>query len=97
MTGKAKFMPGRGYSESDWDDTDSPEATDEQIASAKPFAEAFPELADSIRRGRGRPPADNPRQQVSIRLSPDIIAHFKKGGPGWQSRINDALRKVAGL
>jgi uncharacterized protein (DUF4415 family) len=34
---------------------------------------------------------------VNIRLDPDVVAHFRAGGPGWQSRINAALRKVAGL
>jgi uncharacterized protein (DUF4415 family) len=32
---------------------------------------------------------------VSIRLSPEVISHFKANGPGWQSRIDDALRKIA--
>jgi uncharacterized protein (DUF4415 family) len=31
---------------------------------------------------------------VSIRLSPEVISHFKAKGPGWQSRIDDALRKI---
>lgn len=35
-------------------DPDAPEATDEQLAKAKPFAEAFPDLAESIKRARGR-------------------------------------------
>lgn len=35
-------------------DPDDAEATDEQLAQAKPFAEAFPALAASIRRARGR-------------------------------------------
>jgi len=26
-----------------------------------------------------------------------VIAYFRATGPGWQSRINDALRKAAGL
>jgi uncharacterized protein (DUF4415 family) len=34
---------------------------------------------------------------VSLRLDPDVIAHFRRGGRGWQSRINAALRKVAKL
>jgi uncharacterized protein (DUF4415 family) len=25
------------------------------------------------------------------------LAHFRETGPGWQSRINAALRKAAGL
>jgi uncharacterized protein (DUF4415 family) len=32
---------------------------------------------------------------VSIRLSPEVVKHFKSKGPGWQSRIDDALRKIA--
>lgn len=88
------FKPGQGYTKEDWDSVDSPEMTPEQIASARPFAEVFPELAASIRRGRGpgRAPAKVP---VSIRLSPEVVAYFKAQGPGWQSRIDEALRKVA--
>ena len=47
-----KFKPGQGFSKKDWDDVQSPELTDEQMAKARPFAEAFPELAASIRRKR---------------------------------------------
>jgi uncharacterized protein (DUF4415 family) len=75
-------------------DPDAPEATDEQIAQAKPFAEAFPELMASIRRGRGRPPVESPRQQISIRLDADVIAKFKATGKGWQARMNEALRQA---
>jgi uncharacterized protein (DUF4415 family) len=46
---------------------------------------------------RGRPPKDTPKVSVTIRLDPDVLTLFRAGGPGWQSRINDALRKVAGL
>ena len=40
---------------------------------------------------RGRPPIARPRVSTTIRLSPDVIDHFKAGGRGWQTRINDAL------
>ena len=46
---------------------------------------------------RGRPVAASPKVSTTIRLDPAVIAHFKADGPGWQSRINDALRKVAGV
>lgn len=78
-------------------DPDAPEATDEQLARARPFAEAHPDLMASIRRARGRPPVAHPRQQVSLRLDPAVIDKFKAGGKGWQGRINEALRKAAGL
>jgi uncharacterized protein (DUF4415 family) len=46
---------------------------------------------------RGRPKSANPKEAVSLRLDPDVLEYFRKSGPGWQSRINEALRKVAGL
>ena len=46
-----------------------------------------------LRRGRGRPPLDTPKKLVSLRLDRDVIDAFRAGGPGWQSRINAALRK----
>jgi uncharacterized protein (DUF4415 family) len=42
---------------------------------------------------RGRPPLDFPKKLVSLRLDRDVIEAFRAGGPGWQSRINAALRK----
>jgi uncharacterized protein (DUF4415 family) len=49
-----------------------------------------------IRRG-GRPKKVAPKQAVNIRLDPDVLAHFRATGRGWQSRINAALRKAAKL
>ncbi len=46
---------------------------------------------------RGRPKSKNPKRPVSIRLDPDVLAHFRRSGRGWQSRINAALRKAAKL
>ena len=37
------------------------------------------------------------KELVSIKLDSDLIAHFQEDGPGWQERINDALRRAAGL
>ena len=47
---------------------------------------------------RGRPPLrGEAKRQVTLRLDPDVIAKFREGGPGWQGRINEALRKAVGL
>lgn len=46
---------------------------------------------------RGRPPKIDPKEVVNIRLDKDVLAHFKKAGPGWQTRINEALRRIAKL
>jgi uncharacterized protein (DUF4415 family) len=37
---------------------------------------------------------EKPKMQVTLRLDQDVIAKFRAGGPGWQSRINEALRKA---
>ena len=52
------------------------------------------ECEASIRKGGG-PNKAPARKLVSLRLSPDVPNHFKATGPGWQSRIDDALRKTA--
>lgn len=76
--------------------SDSPEWTAATFKKAKLFSEAFPDLAASIRKGRG--PNKNPTKKlVSLRLSPDVLEHFKSKGPGWQGKIDEALRKAAGV
>lgn len=43
-----------------------------------------------------RPSVPNAKELVSLRIDRDVLEHFQGGGPGWQERINDALRKTAG-
>jgi uncharacterized protein (DUF4415 family) len=50
-----------------------------------------------IRRGRGRPKSAAVKEQISVRLDPDVIAKLRVDGPGWQSRLNDLLRAALGL
>jgi uncharacterized protein (DUF4415 family) len=76
--------------------SDNPEWTKEDFAKAKPFAEVFPELAASIRRGRGPNKAPT-KKLVSLRLSRDVLEHYRSQGAGWQTKIDDALRKAAKL
>jgi uncharacterized protein (DUF4415 family) len=46
------------------------------------------------------PPAKNAvpgvKEQVTLRIDQDVLEYFQEGGPGWQDRINEALRKAAG-
>ena len=37
------------------------------------------------------------KEMVSLRLDKDVLEKFQEDGPGWQDRINAALRKAAGL
>ena len=68
---------------------------------APPLTEAWFDEADLYRGGvlirRGRPKTDAPKRAVSLRLDPDVIDWFRASGSGWQTRINDMLRKAAGL
>ena len=45
----------------------------------------------------GRPPSENPKKQVTLRLDPEVIEKFRATGRGWQSRINAELRKALGI
>ncbi len=45
---------------------------------------------------RGRPVAEHRKVSATIRLDEDVIRHFRSEGPGWQTRVNAALRKVIG-
>tara|TARA_Y100001954_G_scaffold150749_1_gene160222 strand:+ start:282 stop:518 length:237 start_codon:yes stop_codon:yes gene_type:complete len=51
----------------------------------------------NARRGRPRLPTGQKKQQVTMLLDPDVLAHFKKDGKGWQTRVNATLRQAAGL
>jgi uncharacterized protein (DUF4415 family) len=78
-------------------DPDNPEWTEEDFERAKPFAEVFPELAEKIeemRRERGRPKLETPKKLVSLRLDQDVVEKFRATGKGWQSRINDVLKRA---
>jgi uncharacterized protein (DUF4415 family) len=45
----------------------------------------------------GRPLAERRKILATIRLDEDVITHFRAQGPGWQTRVNAALRKASGL
>ena len=69
-------------------DPDNPEWTAQDFRRAKPFAKAFPALAES-RRGRG-PQKLPTKVAVSLRLTREVVERFKAAGPGWQSRMDKA-------
>lgn len=62
-----------------------PELTDEMISRADFY------IGDKLIR-RGRPKAEHPKKQVTIRLDADVLDGLRATGAGWQTRINDALR-----
>ena len=67
----------------DWDEDDAPDLSE-------PF---WLERLDKAVLHRGRPKSDTPKVSTTIRFDADVLARFRAGGAGWQSRINDALRE----
>jgi uncharacterized protein (DUF4415 family) len=61
-------------------DPDNPELTEEQNARLRPFAEALPALAESIKRGPGRPKLDKTLEPVTLRLDRSVVEHFRAQG-----------------
>jgi uncharacterized protein (DUF4415 family) len=56
-----------------------------------------PHIVETYLKRKGRPPEGvASKVQVTLRLDPTVIAHFKARGPGWQTRINEALMKAIG-
>jgi uncharacterized protein (DUF4415 family) len=75
---------------------DNPEWTDADFARAKPASEVHgAKVAAGMVRKRGRPTGStkpDAKQQIALRIDADVLAAYKAGGPGWQTRMNDALR-----
>ena len=94
---KAKTSRTRtGYTKADMEAvSDNPEWTKEDFARAKPFSEVFPELHANIKRPRGRPKVDNPKEAVTLRLPPDVVEKFKAAaGDEWRARMAKTLKQA---
>lgn len=72
------------------EDDDAPELTEELLRQSDVF-----EGHRLVR--RGRPASLTPKQAISLRVDADVLERFRATGDGWQSRMNDALRKSVGL
>jgi uncharacterized protein (DUF4415 family) len=68
---------------------EAPELTDEQLAGAT--------LEIGGKPVRGRPRLEHPKAAIKLRIDADIVTYFRKTGRGWQTRINDTLRKATKL
>ncbi len=74
-------------------DPDASETDDQWFATALTSEDAVPHILARYRRTRGRQKAPT-KEQIHIRLDADIVEHFRGGGPGWQTRLNDTLRQA---
>jgi uncharacterized protein (DUF4415 family) len=68
--------------------------TDSRQAAEMAFKAATTKLPESMPKSPSLPGA---KELVSLRIDRDVLDHFQEAGPGWQDRINAALRKAAGI
>ena len=82
----------------DWiDPDDAPELTDDFFDRAAIWhGDKLIRPANGTLTRPGRPKLANPKRQVTLRLDGDLIDKLRATGPGWQTRVNDMLRKAAG-
>ena len=94
-TAKKASRAKRGYTNADLKVvSDNPEWTKEDFARARPFSEVFPELDASIKRSRGRPKVDSPKEAITLRLTADTIEKFKATGDDWRTKMAKTLEKA---
>ena len=55
-------------------------------------AEQLVAAVSAYRRKRGRPAGSGAKEQIALRVDRDVLARFRGGGPGWQTRMNEALK-----
>jgi uncharacterized protein (DUF4415 family) len=77
-----KTPPPGGYFVWDGKSEDDRPATEEELHAG----------IETFRKSRGRPAGSGTKEQVAIRFDKDVLAAFRASGPGWQTRINNALR-----
>ena len=68
-------------------------STDEELAQARPFKEALPDLYENIQRSRGRPKSDDPRDAVTLRLPRSVIERWQRD-PDWRAKMAETLEKA---
>ena len=95
-SGQARQRRTRGESASDWPRVEA--IPDDELGAddedAVPMTDAELAAAPIVRRPGQRGPQKAPtRERTTLRLSPEVLAHFRAAGAGWQTRINDALRE----
>ena len=74
----------------DLSDPDNPEWTDGDVARAVPVEDLPEDVKAALPQFRAQRDASE-KVRVTIRLSPEVVDHFKAGGEGWQGRIDEAL------
>lgn len=79
---RVRGMSGRTATRNAKNDADNPPLSELDFACARVVR-------------RGRPKLVAPKQQVTLRLSPKVLAYYRAKGRGWQTRIDEDLKKLA--
>ena len=77
-----KTPPAGGYYVWDGVDEDDRPLSDEEAQM----------VLTQMRKQRGRPVGSGNKEQVAIRFDNEVLSAFRSAGPGWQTRMNDALK-----
>ena len=75
------------------EDPDAAEWTGGGLGPRPPAIEVVPQIVERYRRARGRQKLPT-KAKVTVRLDADIVAYFRGTGRGWQTRLNETLRKA---
>ena len=84
----------RGESKTDWALLRQNALDGTEPAEDEDSPDAAPLMREAVAKRRaGRPAGSGNKEQVAIRFDRDVLASFRAAGPGWQTRMNDALRE----
>jgi len=86
-----KRVTKRGWVDPD----DAPEWSEDQFdrAEVRHGDKVLSPAQGTLTRPRGRPKKPDAKIHIHIRLSPQVLGHFRAMGPGWQTRIDEVLRQ----
>ena len=75
-------------------DDENPEWSSEAAAEARPFADVFPEQFTALKNKGGRPPVEQPKVHIGLRLAADVVKRVRATGPGYNARVERVLREA---
>ena len=73
---------------SDWDAVESPPLPDDLLNRMRPVRDSHPDRPRRVT-GAQEEPA---KVLLTIGLTPEVVEYFKATGPGWQGRMDEALK-----
>jgi uncharacterized protein (DUF4415 family) len=74
-------------------DADNPEWTKEKFDRSIGFHQLPPALQQALKRGKRGPQKAPTKELISVRLSPDVLSALRATGEGWQTLIDETLRR----